>query len=222
MKSIKPLSTLFLSILLAMSVFSTSSFSQNRVEISIMSGYQMLGNVDGYYSQGEASSFEGEFDINDAAFYSVVFGYKVEREIIFEVQYLYQPTKTSFNYTGSAEIDLSGLSDDINVHYIMFGALYEKPLSRTATGYGGLLIGTSGIVPVKDYESEWRLAFGITLGAKFMISDNIGIKLQAQGLFPVQWGSGSIYTGPNGEGYGVTSGTLITQVNVGGGLFYAF
>jgi hypothetical protein len=218
MKSIKPLCTLFLSILLAMSVFSTSSLSQNRVEISIMSGYQMLGTIDAYYNPG----FEGEFDINDAAFFSAVFGYKVEREIIFEVQYLYQPTKTSFNYTGSSEIDLSGLSDDINVHYIMFGALYEKPLSRTATGYGGLLIGTSGIIPVKDYETEWRLAFGITLGAKFMISENIGIKLQAQGLFPVQWGSGSIYTGPNGEGYSVTSGTLITQVNVGGGLFYAF
>jgi opacity protein-like surface antigen len=183
-----------------------------------MSGYQMLGTIDAYYNPG----FEGEFDINDAAFFSAVFGYKVEREIIFEVQYLYQPTKTSFNYTGSAEIDLSGISDDINVHYIMFGAMYEKALSRTATGYGGLLIGTSAIVPDKDYESEWRLAFGLTLGVKFMVSDNIGIKLQTQGLFPIQWGSGSIYAGQNGEGYTVTSGTLITQVNVGGGLFYAF
>lgn len=209
---------LSLTTLLAMFVFSALSFSQSRVEISFMSGYQMLGTIDAYYNPG----FEGELDINDAAFYSAVFGYKVEREIIFEVQYLYQPTKTSFNYTGSAEIDLSDLSDDINVHYIMFGALYEKAFSRTATGYGGLLIGTSGIVPEKDYESEWRLAFGITLGAKFMISDNIGIKLQAQGLFPVQWGSGSIYTGAGGEGYSVTSGTLITQVNFGGGLFYAF
>ena len=214
----KTLDKLFFNILLAMFVFCSAVFSQNRVEISVMSGYQMLGTIDAYYNPG----FEGEFDINDAVFFSGVFGYKVEREIIFEVQYLYQPTKTSFNYTGSAEIGLSGLSDDINVHYIMLGAMYEKPFSRTATGYGGLLIGTSGIVPVKDYESEWRLTFGITLGAKFMVSKNIGIKIQTQGLFPVQWGSGSIYTGPNGEGYSVTSGTIITQVNVGGGLFYAF
>jgi opacity protein-like surface antigen len=218
MYSSKTFGKLFVNILFTLSIFSSPSFSQNRVEVSIMSGYQMLGTIDAYYNPG----FEGEFDINDAAFFSAVFGYKVEREIIFEVQYLYQPTKTSFNYTGSAEVYLSGLSDDINVHYIMLGALYEKPFSRTATGYGGLLIGTSGIVPVKDYESEWRLAFGITLGAKFMVSENIGIKIQTQGLFPVQWGSGSIYTGPNGEGYSVTKGTIITQINVGGGLFYAF
>ena len=215
----KTFNNLFLSILFATIIFNTTSFSQNRVEISIMSGYQMLGTIDAYYNPG---SFEGELNINNAAFYSAVFGYKVEREVIFEVQYLYQPTKTNFVYTGSAEIAFPAISDDIGMHYIMFGAIYEKPLSRTATGYGGLLIGTSGLVPDKDYESEWRLAFGITLGAKFMVSENIGIKIQTQGLFPVQWGSGNIYTGPNGEGYSVTSGTLITQVNVGGGLFYAF
>jgi opacity protein-like surface antigen len=214
----KTLDKIFLSILLAIFVLSPATFSQNRIELSISSGYQMLGTIDAYYNPG----FEGEFDINDAAFFSAVFGYKVEREIIFEVQYLYQPTKTSFKYTGSAEIAFPAISDDINVHYIMLGALYEKPFSKSATGYGGLLIGTSGIVPVKDYESEWRLAFGITLGAKFLVSDNIGIKIQTQGLFPIQWGSGSIYIGPNGEGYSVTSGTLITQVNVGGGLFYTF
>ena len=214
----KTFGKLFVNILFTLSIFSSPSFSQNRVEVSIMSGYQMLGTIDANYNPG----FEGEFDINDAAFFSAVFGYKVEREIIFEVQYLYQPTKTSFKYTGSAEIAFPAISDDINVHYIMLGAMYEKPFSRTATGYGGLLIGTSGIVPVKDYESEWRLTFGITLGAKFMVSENIGIKIQTQGLFPVQWGSGSIYTGPNGEGYSVTKGTIITQINVGGGLFYAF
>jgi opacity protein-like surface antigen len=214
----KTLETLFLSTILAMFVLISESFSQVRGEISIMSGYQMLGTIDAYYNPG----FEGEFDINDAAFYSAVFGYKVEREIIFEVQYLYQPTKTSFKYTGSAEIAFPVISDDIDVHYIMLGAMYEKLLSSNSIGYGGLLIGTSGIVPDKDYESEWRLAFGITLGVKFMVSDKIGIKIQTQGLFPVQWGSGSIYGVADGEGYSVTTSTIITQVNVGGGLFYTF
>lgn len=215
----KTFGKLSLSILITLSIFSDTTYSQNRVEISALSGYQMLGTIDAYYNPG---SFEGELNINDAAFFSAVFGYKVEREIIFEVQYLYQPTKTSFEYTGSEEINLSDLSDNINLHYIMFGAMYEKAFSRSATGYGGLLLGTSGIVPDKNYESEWKLAFGLTFGVKFMLSDNIGLKLQTQGLFPVQWGSGTIYAGTDGAGYSVSSGTLITQINVGGGLFYAF
>ena len=218
----KTLDKLFLSTLLTIFVFSCKAYSQSRGEISIMSGYQMLGNVDAYYNPGSGGSFEGEFDINDAAFYSAVFGYKVEREVIFEVQYLYQPTKASFEYTLSEEIAFPDISDDINLHYIMFGALYEKPFSRTATGYGGLLIGTAGLVPGKGYESEWRLAFGLTFGVKFMVSDKIGIKFQTQGLFPVQWGGGRFYTGTDGATYSVSTGTLITQINVGGGLFYAF
>ncbi len=214
MRLISKSSKVFLSIIIAVFIYSSTSFSQFKGELSVISGYQMLGTVDVY-----TGVVNGEFDINDAAFYSAVFGYRVEREIIFEVQYLYQPTKVSFDPNGASK---EFVVSDVDVHYIMLGAMYEKAFSRTATGYGGLSIGTAGLVPDKNYESEWRLAFGLTLGAKFMISRNIGFRLQAQGLFPVQWAGGSFYVGTGGAGYGLTAGTSIVQINVGGGLFYAF
>jgi hypothetical protein len=200
--------------LLAVIIISPASFSQMSGEVSLLYGYQMLGTVEVYSGLNS-----GDFDINDAAYYGAVLGFRAEREVMFEFQYVYQPTKASFDDYGSdPEIELS----NIDVHYIMLGAMYEKPFSRTTFGYGGLLIGTSGIVPDKNFESEWRLAFGLTLGAKFMISEKIGLKIQAQGLFPVQWSGGNFYVGTGGTDYSITAGTSITQINVGGGLFYAF
>ena len=214
MKFRKKINYIFLDILLAVIIISPTSFAQMSGEISLLYGYQMLGTVEVYSGLNS-----GDFDINDAAYYGGVLGFRVEREVILEIQYVYQPTKASFDDYGSGpEIELS----NIDVHYIMFGAMYEKPFSRTAFGYGGLLIGTSGIVPDNNYESEWRLAFGLALGAKFMISEKIGLKIQAQGLFPVQWSGGNFYVEADGTGYSITAGTSITQINVGGGLFYAF
>lgn len=203
-----------ISTLVILTIMPNKSFAQNKGEISFLSGYQMLGTVEVY--QGVVS---GDLDINDAAFYSGVLGFRVQQEVILEVQYLYQPTKASFDPFGAVQ---EFVVSDVDVHYIMLGAMYERPFSRTATGYGGLSIGTAGLVPDKDYESKWRVAFGLTLGAKFMVSDNIGIKLQAQGLFPIQWAGGSFYVGTGGAGYGLSAGTSIAQINVGGGLFYAF
>ena len=214
MKFRKKINYIFLDILLAVIIISPTSYTQMSGEISLLYGYQMLGTVEVYSGLNT-----GDFDINDAAYYGGVLGFRVEREVILEIQYVYQPTKASFDDYGSGpEIELS----NIDVHYIMFGAMYEKPFSRTAFGYGGLLIGTSGIIPDNNYESEWRLAFGLALGAKFMISEKIGFKIQTQGLFPVQWSGGNFYVEADGTGYSITAGTSITQINVGGGLFYAF
>ena len=174
----------------------------------------MLGGVNVY--QGV---IDGHLDINDAAFYSGSIGIRIRPEVLLEIQYLYQPTKVSFDPNGPTPEFVAFNAD---VHYILAGARYEKSFSQTATGYGGLSIGTAGVVPDANFDPAWRFAFGLTVGAKFMMSDNIGLKIQAQGLFPIQWAGGSLYVGTGGAGYGISAGTSIVQINVGGGLFYAF
>jgi len=211
-------STTFLLFFFLLSVCSNNSYSQIKGEFSVLSGYQMLGTID-VYSTNLAYNGDGEFDINDAAYFSGALGFRVQREVVAEIQYIYQPTKVSFDPAGQIQ---EFIVSDVDVHYIMAGAMYERPFSRTAKGYGGISIGTAGIVPADGYDSEWRLAFGFTLGAKFLVSKNIGIKLQAQGLFPIQWAGGSFYVGSGGSGYALSTGTSIVQINVGGGLYYEF
>ncbi len=59
-----------------------------------------------------------------------------------------------------------------------------------------LSIGAAGIAPQNDLDPAWRFAFGLTLVSNFFLSKNIGIKIQSQGLFPIQWAGGSLYVDP--------------------------
>jgi len=204
--------------------FSNESFAQQyKGEFSVLAGYQMLGSAEVYnYNINGISNVNGDMDINDSPYYSAAIGINTSSETMAEIQYIFQPTKISFNpFTAG----IPSQSFDADVHYILATGYYLKQLSRTSWGYGGLSIGAAGLVPKnteQNLDPAWRVAFGLTLGAKFLVSKKIGIKIQAQGLFPIQWAGGSLYVGTGGAGYGVSAGTSIVQINVGGGLFYAF
>ena len=212
---------LFLSLsVLQIFVISDNSFSQNKGEFSILSGYQMLGSVEVYnYNYNGYSNVSGDLDINDAVYYSAAIGFNTSRETMAEIQYIFQPTNITFDpYTTGFQSQSFGA----DVHYILATGYYIKQFSRTASGYAGLSIGAAGLVPKNNLDPAWRVAFGLTLGVKFLLSKNIGIKIQSQGLFPIQWAGGSLYAGTGGAGYAVSAGTSIVQINVGGGLYYAF
>ena len=192
---------------------------QYKGEFSVLSGYQMLGSIEVYNYNANIANVSGDLDINDAVFYSGAIGINTSRETMAEIQYIFQPTNVSFDpYTAG----IPSQSFGADVHYILATGYYLKQLSRTSWGYGGLSIGAAGLVPKNDLDPAWRVAFGLTLGAKFLVSKKVGIKIQAQGLFPIQWAGGSLYVGTGGAGYGVSAGTSIVQINVGGGLFYTF
>ena len=212
--------TLFVLIFLFVTQLSNESFTQKKGEFTVLAGYQMLGTAEVYnYYYNGYNDVSGEMDIQDAMCYSAAIGINSSRETFAEIQYIYQPTSITFDpYT-------SGFQDqtfDADIHYILGTGYYVKKFSRTGSGYFGLSIGAAGLAPQNDLKPAWRFAFGLTLGLKFLLSKNIGIKIQSQGLFPIQWAGGSLYVGTGGSGYGVSAGTSIAQINVGGGLYYAF
>ena len=200
---------------------STQSFAQqHKGEFSILTGYQMLGDIEVYnYNYQGLVNVDGDLDIEDAMYYSAAIGINVSRETMAEIQYIFQPTNLEFDPYSSTMTSSTFAAD---VHYILGTGYYVKQFSRTGSGYFGLSIGAAGLVPQNNLDPAWRFAFGLTLGIKFLLSKNVGIKIQSQGLFPVQWAGGSLYVGTGGAGYGVSAGTSIVQINVGGGIYYAF
>ncbi len=204
---------------LLFSLMFNESFAQKKGEFSILAGYQMLGSVQVYnYSNSGNQNINGDLDIKDAAYYSAAIGINTSRETMAEIQYIFQPTNITFSpYTFG-----SSTSFGADVHYILATGYFIKQFSRTGSGYGGISIGAAGLVPKNDLDPAWRIAFGFTLGVKFLLSKKIGLKIQSQGLFPIQWAGGTLYAGTGGAGYGISAGTSIVQINVGGGLYYAF
>ena len=192
---------------------------QHKGEFSVLAGYQMLGCIQVYNYDIGIQNIDGDLDIKDAVYYSGAIGINTSRETMAEIQYIFQPTDLNFDpYT----IGVQNATFGADVHYILGTGYYLKQFSRTGTGYAGLSIGAAGLVPKNNLDPAWRFAFGITLGMKFLLSKNIGIKIQSQGLFPIQWAGGTLYAGTGGAGYGISAGTSIVQINVGGGLYYAF
>jgi len=212
--------TIFLLASLIFTIVASESFAQmKKGEFSVLAGYQMLGSVQVYnYNYYGNQNVDGDLDINDAAYYSAAIGINTSRETMAELQYIFQPTSITFSPYSSFQ----STTFNADVHYILGTGYYVKQFSRTGSGYAGLSIGAAGLVPQNNLDPAWRFAFGLTLGLKFLLSNNIGIKIQSQGLFPIQWAGGSLYVGTGGAGYGVSAGTSIVQINVGGGIYYAF
>lgn len=205
---------------LVLTMLGRESFAQmKKGEISILAGYQMLGSVQVYnYNYYGNQNVDGDLDINDAVYYSAAVGINTSRETMAELQYIFQPTSITFSPYNSFQ----STTFNADVHYILGTGYYIKQFSRTGSGYAGLSIGAAGLVPQNSLDPAWRFAFGVTLGLKFLLSKNVGIKIQSQGLFPIQWAGGTFYAGTGGAGYGISAGTTIAQINVGGGIYYAF
>jgi opacity protein-like surface antigen len=197
-------------IILILIIFSPYSSAQRKGQISVMGGYQMLGGIEAVY---------GEADINDATAYSGTIAYFLRPDVAIEFQYIYQPTQLSYDpYNANPERVLF----DLDMHYLLIGASYHRDFNPKVSGFGGLSAGAVLFSPSKDYEPKWKFAFAATAGIKVLISKNVGLRLQVQGLFPVQWTSTSFYIGTGGVDFGVSAGTTAIQIATSGGLFFAF
>lgn len=204
------LSSLVYFIIIILLINTQINFAQQKGQISVMGGYQMLGGVDLAY---------GHADINDAAVYSGTISYFVRPDVAVEFQYSYQPTKLSYDeYGPTPELQLF----DLNVSYLLIGASYHRPFNQKLTGFAGLSLGSAIFSPSADYETTWKFAFAATAGLKVLLSKNVGLRFQAEGLFPIQWVSGGLYAGTGGVDFGVSAGTTIVQIALSGGVFFAF
>lgn len=203
---IKVLLVLFLFLIAAVS----DSFAQEKGQISFMGGYQMLGGFDVVY---------GQADINDAAVFSGAIEYFLRPDVAVEFFYSYQPTKLSYDPFGA---EPEYVPFDLDVHYLLIGASYHKKFNPKVSGFGGLSLGSAIFNPSINYDSVWKFAFGATGGIKVLMSKNVGLRFQVQGLFPIQWTGGSFYVGTGGVNFGVSAGTTVVQISTSAGLFFTF
>ncbi len=167
---------------------------------------------------GSAPIPGGSVSIDNGEAYGAVFGTKVEKEVNVEFSYAYCPTKGRFNstaVTGSQEFDMS-------VHLMQFGAAYhvltDKVQPFMSTTLGGVLFRPNNGL----YGSDLRFAFSVVFGVKFYPVENIGLRLQARGLFPVYFSSGGFWGGVEGSGRGIPAGIRMVQADFGGGIIIAF
>ena len=178
----------------------------------------------GYMFGGKLRGYNGEINVGDAFSYGITVGKEVAPGTVAE-----------FSWSGmQAESRLRDFYDftvdenfDMKVNYYLLGVTqYWRSGADNILPYGLMSFGASSheisnSVNIAN-STEWFFSMGFGMGAKILLSDRIGIRLQGRFLMPVMWGGGSFWCGTGGCGAGLSVTSGMVQGDLTGGLIFRF
>ena len=188
------------------------SASAQRIEVNALSAYMFGTSTDYIYTSGLRY---GEIWIAPNAVYGGAIDVPVDKNIMFELQYMLQQTRAE-------ERDRSGYvahATDLANHFIQAGGLYTSKVGPAADVFGGVMFGLEVFSPAKpQYESVVRFLGTLTGGTKIWITDAVGLRVQAALNMPMVLSGVGFYIGTGGGGYGASTFVQLLQFNLGGGV----
>lgn len=174
-----------------------------------------IGPFAGYETWGKVYTNLGYLRVAGAANYGGMISFGLDEDAQFEFSYNHMNSTLSLD-DGEHIIK----STPVNVDYYMFGLVGAQRLGdKFLPFYGGSLGWVHYGTPSDKYRNESLFAINIQAGMKFLITERIGIKVQARLLMPL-YASGYYFAGTGGTGYGVTSTCVMVQGDFTGGLYF--
>lgn len=167
--------------LLAVTISTTAS-AQN-IRLNAYSSYVFDDRVDSYFDN--TNYYEGK--IKGGLLFGAGIEFMIHPSQGFEIIYLRQNTTAPMKYYSNG---IKNTVFDLGVNYIMLASnRYFRQSGSKIEGYAGGMLGAD-IMSLKNptngnTTSKTKLAWGIRGGMNYWVSDNIGIKLQAQLLYIV-------------------------------------
>lgn len=195
-------------ILIILSLFiSNKTFAQ--AEIFGFGGYEVASDV---------QVTQGQLNIYSNPNYGAGISFEVERGLQAEVFWIGQQTPMELRtYTGITQPLF-----DVGIHYFQAGAVYEFRQTRAqkAFPFTSFSLGATLFSPIDaEYSEEWRFSITFGGGGKFYLSDNVGLRLQARLLLPLNFNSVGMWCGSGGCSAGVGSWATLLQADFTGGIF---
>lgn len=183
-----------------------SMVSAQTLELSTFYGFQ-FGSELGYGPN--------YIKIDDSDEYGISLGFEASNDIAAEITYIHHGTLLLIRDTsiGPQEERFANLSAD----WIMVGAskyFQDGKVQPYAGGSLGVVLLNPGnenqAIANRRLDFRTKFAFGFKGGVAIMMSPEFGLKLQANLLFPVEWGGAYIDAGPGGvRGSSAASGTTV-------------
>jgi hypothetical protein len=174
-----------------------------------------IGPFVGYETNGKVSTSLGYLRIGYGMNFGGTISFGLDEDAQFEFSYNHMNSTLSLD-NGEHIIN----ETPVNVDYYMFGLVGAQRLGdRFLPFYGGSLGWVHYGTPDEEYGNESLFAINIQGGMKFLISERIGIKIQARLLMPL-YAQGYYYAGTGSAGYGITSTCIMVQGDFTGGLYF--
>lgn len=139
------------------------------------------------------------------------------------VSYTYLNTDLEFlnPYNGFSVGERLGFQQ--NYLMLQFSRQFEVPSNENIIPYTTFGVGAFFYdVNTPNFTTQGKLAFGLGAGVKFMLSEKIGLKLQARIQSPIA-GAGLYFgVGTGGVSSGVSTYSYLVQLDTSGGLVFKF
>ena len=204
-------------ILFALVAFASISLAQGQaVEITPTYGYQFGGKLN--YGSNYIKA-------DDSGMFGITLGFEARSDYMIEATYINMSTELRIRdrIASPSESRLS----DLNVDWFMIGGTRYFGNDQVKPFFGGQL-GLSVFSPKNvdndiapnGLDSITKFSFGFKGGVVVMLSEVVGINLQGNLLFPVQWGGFYVGGGTGGIGAGINTGTTIVMGGFSGGLVF--
>ena len=188
----------------------------SQVEITPTYGYQFGGKLN--YGPNYLK-------VDDSGMFGITVGYEARTNYMVEVTYINMSTELRIRdrIASPSESRLS----DMNVDWFMLGGTRYFGNDQVKPFFGGQL-GVSVFSPSnvdrdiapRGLDSITKFSFGFKGGVVVMFSERVGINLQGNLLFPVEWGGFYIGAGTGGVSSGINAGTTIVMGGFSGGLVF--
>ena len=194
--------------------FCFQSVSSQAIEVTPSYGYQLGAklNYGSNYLRFDSGSQAG-----------IVLGFETANQLMAELTYIYQNADVTIRdvVVSPQEAYLA----ELQAHWIQLGGTRYFRDDNIKPFFGGGL-GLTVYSPSNEnfdivnrtFDNETVFSFHFKGGVNFMLSEVIGINLQAALLLPVNWGS--FYVGTGGVGVSVSSTAVVGAFS--GGLVFHF
>ena len=189
-----------------------------------------IGAFGGWLWTGSIPAWRQDIKVSDEGNYGITAGFRVREEMIVEFEWNHTNNEATFR-----EYNIDGSLGDLQkvpmtLNYYMLGFNYLVTYNEPIVPYGLINVGILNVNSdgFSSYQSTsvnyFTMGFGG--GLRYYISDNIGIRLQARLLLPMQFGGVGfgcgIGTGGSSCGAGVSTYTNIIQGDFTGGIILKF
>jgi hypothetical protein len=194
--------------LLTLLMFGAQFFVQaQKAELTPFGGYVFPSRWSGAY---------GSVYFNGAAQYGGMLSIATSRVVDFNIIYNRIDTKAEPEAYGYPLDDF-----DVSENYYMVGVTKNFRVNEKVSPFASFNLGGVYFAPKNtDYYSYWFFAMGMDAGVKVYFSKVVGIRMQAQLMFPVQYGGFSFYYGSGGGGSSVYVTSTMLDFGFTGGLIF--
>ena len=181
-----------------------------KVELTPFGGYVFAGTMQGDYA---------DVRIRDNAQYGCILSIAVSPSMDVDLIYNRSDTKAEVTYFNLVN-NIKYLEVPISVNYMHVGFTKNFRVNPTVSPFVGFNLGTCLFYPKADYSDQWFFSVGMNAGAKVYFSKRVGLRLQAQGMMPIQGTAFSMFVGTGGSGGSVSVYSTLFQFGFTGGLIF--